>query len=375
MALRKCGSEAEADRMHRGARPPARPADPPVGAAASRVRSRRSAGLLAVVGACVLLVACSAISGASPTQSGSDTAARAVRATLATADPPAPALAAGQQGTVTYCNHEQAQITEPAVLHGSAPAVVYVHGGAWVSGNDDSGGFLIDAIGPALASAGFVVVSLDYRLGPAAQWPDQIEDVTCAVRYLRANAQQLHISPNAIGAWGVSAGGHLVSLLGTAGPEAGWDGGPYAGFSSSVESVVDLAGPSDLLTMGGQGDAPLVAKEFVGLLGTVPAKDLGSALAAASPDTYVRHGDPPFLILQSTNDTVVYPQQSLELSWDLAANGVPHQLVMVQGGGHGFDDPGASPDQAQITSLIVRYFVHTLVLHSTTGLVDGGAAT
>ena len=287
------------------------------------------------------------------------------------ADPRAPTLRAGQDATVTYCNHEQARITEPPVRHGPAPAVVYVHGGGWVSGNLDSGGFLIKTIGPALAARGFVVVSLDYRLGPGSQWPDQIEDVKCAVRYLRADAHRLGIDPAEIGAWGQSAGGHLVALLASAGPAAGWDAGPYAGTSSKVESVVDMAGPSDLLTMGDQGDAVLVSKDFLGLLGSVPSADLTAALEAASPVHYVKAGDPPFLVVQSTNDTVVYPEQARELAWDLAANGVPHQLVMVRGGGHGFDDPGASPNEAQLTKLLVGYFEKTLVLHSTAGLADG----
>ena len=290
------------------------------------------------------------------------------------ADPRAPELRAGQHATVTYCNHEQARITEPRVRHGPAPAVVYVHGGGWVSGDLDSGGFLITTIGPALAARGFVVVSLDYRLGPRSPWPEQIEDVKCAVRYLRADARRFDVDPAAIGAWGQSAGGHLVSLLASAGPSAGWDVGPYAGTSSKVESVVDMAGPSDLLTMGDQGDAVLVARDFESLLGSVPAPDLTAALEAASPVHYVGAGDPPFLVVQSTNDTVVYPEQARELAWDLAANGVPHRLVMVRGGGHGFDDPGASPDEAQLTRLIVGYFLETLVLHSTAGLADGSTS-
>ncbi len=132
--------------------------------------------------------------------------------------PPAPAraLTAGQQVTVRYCNNQEARITEPTVLHGAAPAAVYVHGGSWVSGDYDTGGFIINRIGPALTARGFVVVSVNYRLGPRGHWPDQIVDVKCAIRYLRANAARFHIDPAEIGAWGQSAGGHLVALLGTA---------------------------------------------------------------------------------------------------------------------------------------------------------------
>ena len=276
---------------------------------------------------------------------------------------PAPTLTAGQYATVTYCNHQQARITEPATLHGPAPAAVYVHGGSWVSGNYDTGGFLISTIGPKLASQGFVVVSLDYRLGPKAKWPDQIVDVKCAIRYLRANAHQLNIDPNEIGAWGQSAGGHLVALLGTAGPSAGWDIGSYLNESSKVEAVVDMAGPSDLLTLGNQGDSVGVAEAFVNLLGPIRHKQLGADLRAASPVSYVAAGDPPFLLMHSTDDEIVFPQQSNELSWDLGANGVPHQLLIVEGGGHEFDNPGEIPTEQGIAQAVAEFFARTLVFH------------
>jgi acetyl esterase/lipase len=294
--------------------------------------------------------------------------------------PPAPTLAAGTHATLTYCHHQQARITEPVSLHGAAPAAVYVHGGSWVSGDYDTGGFIIDKIGPALADAGFVVVSLDYRLGPRQRWPDQIEDVKCAIRYLRANATQLHIEPAEIGAWGQSAGGHLVALLGTAGHSAGWDVGPYLDKSSEVEAVVDMAGPSDLLTMGDQGDAVLVAESFISLLGNVRPKKLGAELKKASPVNYVAPGDPPFLILDSNNDEIVYPQQSLELAWYLGLDGDPRELVTVISGGHEFDTPGESPSESAIARLVVRYFVQTLVRHrrpnsNTTGSTGSTGST
>ncbi len=287
----------------------------------------------------------------------------AAGAATATATSSTRDLAAGQQVTIRYCNDQQARITEPASLHGPAPAAVYVHGGSWVSGDYDTGGFIIDRIGPALAAHGFVVVSLDYRLGPRGHWPDQIVDVKCAIRYLRANAAHFHIDPVAIGAWGQSAGGHLVALLGTAGRSAGWDIGAYRNESSTVQAVVDMAGPSDLLTMGDQGDAVLVAESFISLLGSVPSRQLGADLRKASPTTYVRKGDPPFLILDSNNDEIVYPEQSDELAWDLGLAGVPHELMTVVDGGHEFDTVGEVPPEAAVGAAVVDFFVRTLVEH------------
>jgi acetyl esterase/lipase len=205
---------------------------------------------------------------------------------------PAPRLSAGQHATVTYCNGERARITEPSTLHGPAPAAVYVHGGAWVSGNYGTGGFLINTIGPNLAAQGLVVVSVDYRLGPKALWPDQIVDVKCAIRYLRANATQLNIDPNAIGAWGHSAGGHLVALLGTAGPRQGWDIGAYPDESSKVEAVVDMAGPSDLLTLGNRGDSHLVTESFRRSARPCPTQKAGCRTPCRQPGDLRRAGRP-----------------------------------------------------------------------------------
>ncbi len=311
----------------------------------------------------LVLAACSGTSPTTPGGGGSGATGAGGALASAAASPPAPDLAAGQQATLTYCNHQQARITEPSSLRGSAPAVVYVHGGSWVSGDYDTGGFIIGTIGPALADAGFVVVSIDYRLGPREHWPDQIEDVKCAIRWLRANAAHLHIDRRAIGAWGQSAGGHLVALLGLAGRSAGWDVGPYLGESSKVQSVVDIAGPSDLLTMGDQGDAVLVAESFISLLGSVPARQLGADLKKASPVTYIRPGDPPFLILDSNNDEIVYPEQSLELAWDLGVYGDSRELVTVTQGGHEFDTAGESPSEPDIIHLVVAFFALTLVYH------------
>jgi acetyl esterase/lipase len=276
---------------------------------------------------------------------------------------PASVFESAQSTTVRYCNGQEGRITEPTGVHGTVPAVVYVHGGSWVSGDYNTGGFLINGIGPALVNQGFVVFSINYRLGPRAHWPDQIVDVKCAIRFLRANAHQFDIDPTEIGAWGQSAGGHLVALLGTAGPSAGWDTGAYADQSSSVQAVVDMAGPSDLLTLGSRGAAALVAATFINLLGNVPHKQVGADLKQDSPTTYVAAGDPPFLIVYSNDDDIVSPKQSQELARDLGAAGVPYQVVMVQHGGHEFDTKGEVPSERAIVDAVVGFFVRILVQH------------
>ena len=154
-----------------------------------------------------------------------------------------------------------------------------------------------------------------------------------------------------------------MALLGTAGPSAGWDIGAYPYESSGVQAVVDMAGPSDLLTLGNKGAAALVAATFIHLLGNVPHKQVGADLKRASPTTYVAAGDPPFLVLYSDNDEIVSPRQSLELAFDLAAAGVPSRLVMVQHGGHAFATKGEVPSEAAIVNEVVGFFELILVQH------------
>ena len=201
------------------------------------------------------------------------------------------------------------------------------------------------------------MASVNYRLGPDEPWPAQIVDAKCAVRFLRANAKALGIDPKDIGVWGHSAGGHLASLLGTAGPDAGWDIGSYLSQASTVEAVADFAGPSNLATLGEEGGPGVVQDNFVSLLGPVSAEQVPAELEAASPVTYVSKDDPPFLIIHGDMDTIVPLAQSEEMASALESVGVPVSLVVVEGGGHALDEPDAQPDTEQIEEMIVRFFV------------------
>jgi acetyl esterase/lipase len=278
-------------------------------------------------------------------------------------DETTPQIAPGASALVPYCYGQTVEITQPQRHTLPAPAVIYLHGGSWIGGDHETGGFIIHQIGDALNQKGFLVASVNYRLGPDERWPAQIVDAKCAVRYLRANAKALDIDPNEIGIWGHSAGAHLASLVGTAGPDAGWDIGPYLSQPSTVEAVADFAGPSNLVTLGEEGVPGLVKDNFVSLLGPVPPEQVPAELKAASPVTYVSKEEPPFLILHGDQDPIVPLAQSQELTSAMESVGAPVSFVVVKGGGHALDEPGAQPDTEQIEALIVDFFVRE-VQHS-----------
>jgi acetyl esterase/lipase len=269
------------------------------------------------------------------------------------------AAGASSTRTVTYCvegNQPLAMtLFAPDTPGYARPVVLEVHGGGW-----QHGGRLLSLSGSGaatdLVAAGFVVASIDYRLAPQNPWPDQIIDVKCAVRYLRAHAGELGIDPNRIAALGTSAGGQLVSLLGTTGTSAAWDTGPYPTESSAVDAVVDEFGPADLGATGWPVDSvAMIHRVFGADPGT-----LSPVLTQASPMLHVSAGDPPFLIVQGTDDQVVPMSQSEQFAAQLRLDHVPVQVVLVAGGRHGLETPGESPSPPAIASLVTAYLVRTL---------------
>jgi acetyl esterase/lipase len=234
---------------------------------------------------------------------------------------------------LVYCTAEDdVELTmdmyQPRKAKRLAPVVLYVHGGGWISGDksDGAGHLFINE----LLRRGYFVAAVNYRLAPKYEFPAQIEDVKCAVRYLRANAAQYNLDPERIGAMGGSAGGHLVSLLGLSDENAGWDVGQYAEQSSHILAVVDMFGPSDMTKMYNEQGRRLITQVF----GASGPED--PILKTSSPISYITSDDPPFLILQGEEDEVVSPSQSQLLYDELVAAGLPAQLVMVKNAGHGF---------------------------------------
>ncbi|MDD9975713.1 MAG: alpha/beta hydrolase [Candidatus Poribacteria bacterium] len=218
------------------------------------------------------------------------------------------------------------------------PLIIWIHGGAWRGGDKKN------YIRREYLKAGYAGASLNYRLSQHAIFPAQIEDVKVAVRWLRANAETYRLDPNRFAAWGSSAGGHLVAMLGTAGDVDEFEVGENLEVSSRVQAVVDYFGPTDFLQMDAQSlpdglvhDAPdSPESQLVG----GPIQEHKDRVAKANPITYVSEDDSPFLIIHGDRDKLVPYQQSVLLKDALEKVGVPVTFYKVEGGGHGwFRDP------------------------------------
>ena len=219
------------------------------------------------------------------------------------------------------------------------PGIVWIHGGGWTGGTKTAAREL--NICGILADAGYVVASIDYRLGAGA-WPTNLHDAKNAVRFLRTHAIKYGIDPSRIAVAGGSAGGHLALLVGFTADQPEFEpAATYPGVSSRVSAIIDLYGPTDLLTR--QNTDPS-GKPNGELRDGGAAKFLGASREAnpalwrlASPVTHVTKWSPPVLILHGTADKTVDYEQSVELAHVLAQAGVLHELVLLEGIGHTFN--------------------------------------
>lgn len=208
------------------------------------------------------------------------------------------------------------------------PAVIYIHGGGWQQGNKEQGRGLI----MGLARGGYMAASVGYRLSGEATFPAALHDVKAAVRFIRANAEELGVDPERIGVFGHSAGGHLSAMLGVTGSESGLEGtlGP-ADVSSAVTCVVSLAGPTDLTALSAFGrEGHGMVNAFLG--GSPEAQ--ARIAQQASPVTHVHSGAAPMLLLHGTNDTLVPPGHARALHDRLSEVNAPVQLSLIEGEGH-----------------------------------------
>ncbi len=253
------------------------------------------------------------------------------------------------------------------------PVVFYIHGGEGIIGNRQlSGpdGVYFTQLRSNLLARGFAVGSLDYRFAPLYGMLDQVVDVKCAVRFLRAHANELGINPQRIGVYGASQGGYLASMLGLSGPDAGFDKGQYLDQSSRVQAVVDMWGPADLTDWRGSLSFVSTLGESLGIDETRgTALGAGSTQANArknyvSPVSYVTPDAPPFLILQGADDWFITPHHSQKLAALLQAANVPTTLVMIQHDGHGLASvtPGQveQPSPDALIQMIQDFLVNIL---------------
>lgn len=207
------------------------------------------------------------------------------------------------------------------------PALVIVHGGGWRGGSksvDVYQKMMVD-----YAQKGYVTFNVEYRLTGEAPFPACIEDVKCAVRWLRAHAEELQVDPDRIGSYGHSAGAHLSLMLAMAPESAGLEGdGGWDEYSSIVNVAAAGSPPTEL-----GRDMPMAKKEWW-------------------PIGYIAGNHPPVFLIQGLSDPIVRPELTRDFVEKMKAVGVNIEYLEVEGG-HGV----AYAEQLSVTNPAIEKFL------------------
>jgi acetyl esterase/lipase len=178
-----------------------------------------------------------------------------------------------------------------------------------------------------LNGQGITAVVLKYRLGPKYTHPVGLGDAQRAIRYIRANANELKIDPKRVGILGFSAGGHLAATAGThfdSGDKDAKD--PIDQLSCRPDFMVLLY---PVITFSGPY-AHIGSRN--NLLGKSPDAKLVDLL---SNEKQVTKDTPPTFLAHTSEDSGVRPENSVLFYLALKKNNVPAELHIYEKGRHG----------------------------------------
>lgn len=236
------------------------------------------------------------------------------------------------------------------------PVVVFIHGGGWRSGTP----YVFTWHAYQLAEQGFAALSIRYRLSQQAPFPACLEDAKCAIRWVRAHADQFGFDPERIGVVGQSAGAHIAALLATTAGTPQFDGsGGYPDQSSTIQAAVLINGVYDFRgfwenqALHKFKTVRMCVPELIGK----PFDQAPTLYDRASPIRYVSNTAPPCLLFHSRPDDVVPFSEAVNFHQKLGEQGAPEpRLELSEVGGHGWAlGSHLNPCQAKIQDFLLEH--------------------
>jgi acetyl esterase/lipase len=218
--------------------------------------------------------------------------------------------------TISYSTSSSGALATDVYLPATAatqlrPAVLAIHGGAWLSGDKSD----MSELAGFLCKLGYVVFSPNYRLSNVAVWPAQVDDCRTALAEVTANAAKWSVDPTRIGVAGISAGGNLaLQLCFRDGPDG-----------QRVKVAVDISAPTDFTWIDNNDYAAQVG----GVIGH-SAPWSRAELRELSPVFFART-DSRVLIIHGVGDENVYIRNADELARDLGEVGADFVYDRVGG--------------------------------------------
>lgn len=230
-------------------------------------------------------------------------------------------------------------------------AVIFIVSGGWYS--RWSPPERMEPVFKPLTDKGFTVFAVRHGSSPRFSISEAVADVRQSVRFIRLNAEKFGIDGDRIGVFGMSAGGHLSLMLGTASDDGNPSAeNPLGRVSSRVQAVVAYVAPTDLRVAATDSPERLPAYD------NFPALSIDKKTAAKdSPLLFVTPDDAPTLLLAGVKDELVPVFHSRNIHAAFKKANVTSELIEFENAGHGF----GGDDAAAATREMVAWFVKHLV--------------
>lgn len=191
-------------------------------------------------------------------------------------------------------------IYRPELNEDRRPALLYLHGGGWLVGDKGTQGL---PLCNQLSKLGWVCVNANYRLSPAATWPDHLVDAKAAVAWIREHADEYGIDPGFIAVAGGSAGGHIAAMLALTAGDRGLQPG-FEAADTRIQAAATFYGVYDLTNRLGVHHPDFLTKMIGPLILKAFPDTEPERFSAASPRDHVARVSQPWLVLQGDRDTL-----------------------------------------------------------------------
>ncbi len=214
-------------------------------------------------------------------------------------------------------------IFSPPADRRSRAAIVVCPGGGYGHLANHEG----PVVGEWLAGLGVTGVVLRYRLGPKYRHPCMHQDVSRAMRLVRAKADELGIDRDKVGVLGFSAGGHLAATISTQ-----WDDGN----PESADPIERYSSRPDLSVLVYPVISMVESWTHAGsrqnLLGPDAPREIWERMSA---ERNVNDRTPPAFLFHTADDQAVPVENSLMYAMAMRKHGVPFELHVYEHGRHG----------------------------------------
>ena len=238
----------------------------------------------------------------------------------------------------------------PEFAEGLLPVVMMIHGGGWTEGDRRD----LAPLNRYLASRGYVVAAISYRLAPEWQFPAPQEDLASAIAYVKSLELTHGVDPTRIALVGRSAGAHIALV------------GAYTTNDPAVRGVASYYGPAAMRwgysnpARPGVIDSSGVLEAYLG----GPPSTRGEQYDAAEPARFVTPETPPTLFIQGLRDEHVSPFHAEFVSDRLIEAGVPFHILRMPWATHACDFVFSGPC-GQASTFAVEWFLHAVLYRGT----------